>query len=76
LSELASDDFIFYAFGAHAETRTFDVAFQDLQLQTFWLVAKPEDHGVSHNAYDEVRFLFNMLLLEIDPMNISWFEAN
>ena len=76
LTELSSQKFIFYAFGAHAENKTFEVEILDLQQQAHWLVAKPEDHGVAHNAYDEVRFLFNMLLLEMDPKNLSWQDAN
>ena len=48
----------------------------DLQRQTFWLVARPEDNNVSHNAYDEVRFLFVMIMHDIDPQNITWHDAN
>jgi len=48
----------------------------DLQRQTFWLVARPEDNNVSHNAYDEVRFLFVMIMYDIDPQNITWHDAN
>lgn len=39
-------------------------------------MAKPEDNGVSHNAYDEVRFLFQMISLDIDPEGLTWHEAN
>jgi len=61
LLQLCDKGYEFFAFGPASENQTFPVRFWDLYKQPFWLVSKPQDSGVKHNAYDEVLFLFRQV---------------